>query len=192
MDDIKVLIEKSVKDGNRIIRTRVESLPLYRVKRVADECCNFIDYSDYLENCHFCLPIWSDLHDSKLNSHNMNEFKKSVRLYYGDDFNFYYVQLYKHSTERFVLTNTNEKVDKWDSSVVGVCAIPKHTPAEYISSVMTDIWEGTIVQYIIIDNETDEIVASYERWFETNTIKDWYIMCSEAKEKYGVELDEVK
>lgn len=192
MEDIKLLSETSVKDGNRIIRTRVESLPLYRAEKYVPEPYEFADLDSYFEDCHFCLPKWSELHDSKLDCDTMDRFKKLVHTNYGEEYNFYFVQLYKHSCERFILTDTDKRVDEWDSGIVGFCAIPKHTDKDSIGDQMTDIWEGTIYQYNIYNNETDDIIDTYERWLNYHTLKEWDDMCSEAKEKYGVNLDEIE
>lgn len=194
----KIISTERKRVGDKVIETTIKELPLYRVNKVQAEWWfeSGMVY-DYLVNeigCHFCLPKWKgSIHEIEIDRDSDNpmaDFKKAIKEKYADkEFNFYFVQEYQHSGSVFHLTDTDTRVDSWDSGIVGFCALPKNELATTIANMLTDLWEGTIDAYEIWNNETDEIEETYEYWLYTNTRDEWKDMCKFAKENYGVDIE---
>lgn len=199
--------ERALKQGNEnvVVETVIKELPRYSVNKVqADDWFEGGQIYDYLVGClglHFCLPEWKgSIHEidvSKDSDNPFEDFKKQVAEKYGDKFNYYWVHELRHSGISFTIaecphSDTGEfSIRNWDTSNVGFVAVPKDSKLELstIGNMLTDLWEGTIDLYEVYDNYHEEIVDSYEYWFNTTDRAEWNKTCKEAQETYGVDLE---
>lgn len=201
MKNAKTLeVKRELIDG-KVVETRKTELPRYSVSVVQAEW-RFEDGNVTDELCagigaHFCLSSWSgginEIEVDKDSDNPMEDFKAAIKEKYPSiDFNFYFVQEYRHGGSVFHLTESSERIDAWDSGIVGFCALPKGKNPKTVANMLTDLWEGTIYQYDIYDELHQEVVDGYEYWANTNTLEEWKEFCKEAKETYGVDLEEAK
>lgn len=192
---MKILSIEKERQGNKIIETTKRELPLYEVRKVqASWWWENGEGNDLLldKGIKFCLPKWKGLHSIDVDKYSDNPIKEFIeQIENKQDYNFYYIQEYNHSGSSFYLTETSNKIDQWDSSMVGFCAIPKSEKLKIsdIDNTLTDLWNGSIDAYEIWNNETDDIEEVYEVWANSTSSKDWAIMCEDAKKKYDIDLE---
>lgn len=199
---------ENVRKDNKVIRKTVivEELPLYScVKNYTNET----EIEDYIfllsESVKFCLPMWDELHSIDIDRNSdtpFSDFKKAV----GEDYECYWVKCLDHSGQYFSLSqephrdNGQFTVQNWDTSNVGFCAIPKKSASkmfdtpEKIANMMTNIANGSIWCYDIIDNEKEECIETYWRFLyeSDDQRKEWERNVKHAKDVYGIDLESVE
>lgn len=192
--------------GEKVVETTIKELDRYSVSKVQAEWWfeggQIYDYLVGTLGCHFCLPEWKgSIHEINVSTDSdnpMQDFRQAVIAKYGDKFNFFWVRELKHSGSSFTIAEMPHKdngqftIQNWDTSNVGFVAIPKDSKLELstLGNMLTDLWEGTIYSYEIYDNYHEENVDSYEYWLTTNNYDEWKKMCKEAKDTYGVDLEQ--
>lgn len=193
----KIIKTERVRQGNKIIETTVKELPLYSVSKTqANYWWEDGEFEDYLLNLKvICysktyegLNNTSFTSDSDSASDVLKEFTEYIASNFSG-YNVYVLQEYKHSGSVFHLTETTDRIDRWDSSIVGFMALPKNVDSQHLANEITDVYEGTIDVFDIVNNETNDVELSYERWLYTTTLKEWQDMCKEAQENYDVDLE---
>lgn len=189
--------ETRIKAGNKIIKTTVEELPLYRINKIqAFYWWEDGEFEDYLINKQIVAysPQYKWLNNTSFTSDstNANEVLKEFTKYISKlhkDYKVYVLQEYRHSGSCFHLTETTDKIDRWDSGIVGFMALPTNENKDTIANMITDVYEGTIDLIEIIDNETEEQVESYEYWLNTDSYKKYKEIQKDIKDKYGLDID---
>lgn len=189
--------ETKIKVGNKIVKTTVEELPLYRVIRgQAFYWWEDGEFEDYLLSkniiSYSIQYAWLNNANFSSDSRNASEvlelFTKYINKKYKG-YKVYVIQEYRHSGSCFHLTETTKKIDEWDSGIVGFMALPKTENATTIANMITDVYNGTIDLIEVVDNETEEIVDSYEYWLNTDSYKKYKEIQKDIKDKYGLDID---
>lgn len=189
--------ETRIKAGNKIIKTTVEELPLYRINKTqASYWWESGEFEEFLheEKIISYTPQYKWLNTTSFTSDstNANEVLKEFTKYVSKlhkDYKVYVLQEYRHSGSCFHLTETTDRIDRWDSGIVGFMALPKNTNAGTIANMITDVYEGTIDLIEIIDNETEEIIDTYEYWLNADTYEKYNNIQKEIKDTYGIGID---
>ena len=194
----QIVKQERIKVGNKIVETTIKELPLYRLcKTQASYWWESGMFDEFLKNKKIVsvsaqydwLNNTSDFEcDSRDIDEVLSKFSKYIKNKYGTDYKVYVVQEYRHSCGCFYLTDTTDRVDSWDSGFVGVMAMPKDVDSRLIANMITDVYEGTVDLYEIIDNETDEAVDEFEYWSNADSINKYHEIADEIKNKYGLEL----
>lgn len=196
----QIVKQERIKVGNKIVETTIKELPLYRLcKTQASHWWESGMFDEFLKNKKIVsvsaqydwLNNTSDFEcDSRDIDEVLSKFRKYIKNKYGTDYKVYVVQEYRHSGSCFYLTDTTDRVDSWDSGFVGVMAMPKDVDSNLIAHRITDVYEGTVDLYEIIDNETDEAVDEFEYWYNADSINKYHEIADEIKNKYGLELED--
>lgn len=195
----------NTKQGNKIIRTTVEELPLYSCRKTYADEWDIDTFTEDLtqDGLLFCLPRYKQLHTIKISTQSdkpFTEFKEQVKQQYGDNYNCYWIHCLSHSGEYYSISegafqHTNEfTVRNWDTSNAGFVAVPKNSKISltYISNMLTDLSNGSIYRYDIIDNETDETVETYYECLHATTREQRQQDIKHAKEIYNIDLDSIE
>lgn len=189
--------------GNKVVRTTTETLPRYKVIKTdvdfdflkQDSRGFFID-----KDIHICLPKYNVLHEVNISRESdtpMKDFKEYITKHYNKEYNFYWIREFNHSGSSFTLAETPHiKTDaftayNWDTSNVGFVAIPKNskiTP-ETVGNMITDLWEGTIYEYAVVDNLTNDYVDNWEFWLNTTTQEEYKQMVKYFKDTYDIDME---
>ena len=189
--------ETRIKAGNKIIKTTVEELPLYRINKTQAsylwEDGEFEDYLIYKQIITYS-PQYKWLNNTSFtsDSRNANEVLELFTKYINEkhkDYKVYVLQEYRHSGSCFHLTETTDRIDRWDSGIVGFMALPTNENKDTIANMITDVYEGTIDLIEIIDNETEEQVDSYEYWLNTDRIEKYKKIQKDIKDNYDIDMD---
>lgn len=198
----KLISSETKKVGNKIIETRVYEKPLYELRKTqADYWWDSGEFEEYLINRQIVSysptykwltsPDCSFSSDSRNANEVLELFTKYVKKTHKD-YNVYVLQEYRHSGSCFHLTETTTRIDRWDSGIVGFMALPKDVDSVRLGNMITDVYEGTIDVYEVVNNETDDVEDSYEYWLNTDSIDAWNKMEKEIKDKYGIDLDDLE
>lgn len=195
----------NTKQGNKIIRTTVEELPLYSCRKTYVDEWDIDTFTEDLINdgLLFCLPRYRQLHQIKISTQSdkpFTEFQEQVKKEYGDNYNYYWIHCLSHSGEYYSISegafqHTNEfTVRNWDTSNAGFVAVPKDLKISlnYISGMLTDLSNGSIYRYDIIDNEKDETVETYYEFLHATTKEQREFDVKNAKENYNIDLDDIE
>lgn len=193
------------KVGNKIIRTTVAELPLYTCRKTQADYYDISDLAESLltDGLLFCLPRYKQLHQIKISTQSdkpFTEFKEQVKKEYGDKYNCYWIHCLSHSGEYYSISegafqHTNEfTVRNWDTSNAGFVAVPKDLKIslDYISGMLTDLSNGSIYRYDIIDNENDETVETFYEFLYATTPEQRKQDLEHAKKVYDIDLDKVE
>ena len=193
------------RQGNKIIRTTVEELPLYSCRKTYADEWDIDTFTEDLtqDGLIFCLPRYKQLHTIKISTQSdkpFTEFKEQVKQQYGDNYNCYWIHCLSHSGEYYSISegafqHTNEfTVRNWDTSNAGFVAVPKNSKISltYISNMLTDLSNGSIYRYDIIDNETDETVETFYEFLHATTREQRQQDIKHAKETYNIDLDSIE
>ena len=194
----QIVKQERIKVGNKIVETTIKELPLYRLcKTQASYWWESGMFDEFLKNKKIVsvsaqydwLNNTSDFECDSMDIYEvLSKFRKYIKNKYGTDYKVYVVQEYRHGGSCFYLTDTTDRVDRWDSGFVGVMAMPKDVDSSLIANMITDVYGGTVDLYEIIDNETDESVDAFEYWFNADRINKYHEIADEIKNKYGLEL----
>lgn len=184
-------------DSKTVLITTEQESPRYVPSIVcADWECEFA-----LESIHESTLIWipkrsdySNLSNYELDEDELTgDLKEDLALFQskiGDDYEAYVLGAYIHSGTSFSVSKSGDHRCRFDSSQLGFLGIKKSssmTP-ETVAKALTSIWEGEFYEYQVYDELREEIVDS----ICTDDYKEAKDFCSEMKERYGVDFDDVK
>lgn len=193
------------KVGNKIIRTTVVELPLYTCRKYQADDFDLSDMEESLliDGLLFCLPRYRQLHTIDISRESdtpFKDFQEHIKKEYGDKYKCYWISCLDHSGEYYSVNENAFQHDgtftvrNWDTSNVGFVAIPKDTKItpEYISNLLTDLANGSVYRYDIIDNENDETVETFYEFLYSTTPEQRKQDLEHAKKVYDIDLDKVE
>lgn len=189
----KTISTERKKFGNKIIETTIKEIPLYSIiKTQAEQWWNDSLFVDYLIDSKISIfsrtyPWLNNVeyaNDSDDAGEVLKQFKKLNK-----NKDVYVLQEYRHGNSVFYLTPNTDRIDRWDSGIVGFVALPKGINSSLLAKMITDVFEGTVDAIRVINNETNEEEAYYEYWSHADDNKRWNEIAKEIKEQYGCNLE---
>ena len=193
MKNIKELGRKLV--DNKIVVSLEETLPRYSIEtEKADYWWDNGEFEDYLldskvvsysiaykwlNNCEY-------ENESRNGSEVLEDFTKWVNKNYKD-YSVYVLQEYRHSGSVFHLTKTTNKVDEWDSGIVGFMALPNNMDSGHLADMITDVYEGNVDIVKVVDNLTGDVLEEYEFWGRSGDYKEECKIREHIKKEFNCE-----
>jgi len=159
------------------------------------ECCKiYVPKGDYKCLTNFEIN-YEDLNGASLEEDRQIFQKKLDEAFGKDEYEAFVLGAYIHSGTSFSVNKEGNHVCRFDSSQLGFIGLKKNTEdcysAEHADKVAEDLtaaWEGEFMEYQVIDNLTDDV----ETAMVTADYHDATEWCDKAKEKYGVNFDNVE
>lgn len=201
--------EKRVCEGNVVHVTQTFDIPRY-TGRMYGNCREYCDmtYDLIQDEC----KIWCGARNfSKLSNvefepkgdtlqEDLQAFQKMLDKEFGKGkYEAFVLGAYIHGGTSFSINKCGNHVCRFDSSQLGFIGLinePKETTehnyisseADMVAEELTACWEGEFVNCMVIDEETEEVVDEICS-YQYNALEKFKV---DAKEKYGVDFDEVK
>lgn len=195
----KIINREVTRKDNKLIEVVTKEIPLFSLSKTqADYWWEDGEFEEYLLN-HNIIAFskgykWLNNTSFKNDSCNAGEvledFTKHVKSV-NKDYKVFVLQEYRHGGSCFYLTETTERVDLWDSCIVGFIALLPEENPRLLADMITDVYNGTVDVFEVIDNETNEIENSYEYWANADSIEKYHNIEHELKTKYGLDIEEV-
>ena len=140
--------------------------------------------SDYSNLCNYELDDEDEL------TGNLAEDLALFQSKIGDDYEAYVLGAYIHSGTSFSVSKFGDHRCRFDSSQLGFLGIKKSSNLnpDSVAKSLTSIWNGEFYEYQVYDELRSEIVDS----ICTDDYVEAKDFCSEMKERYGVNFDDVK
>lgn len=193
-----------------ILTSRIVNRYTLRVEDM-DPCWYDEMISDLHEKCVFAIADvtgrnfkhldntdWAEGFD-RIGPDSKSEFEDWLKEYIPErKFRVFYVQVYEHSGVAFTVSWKRELKDQWDSSIIGLVAVPLHEEdgemfdfchgdvalrgnvdeiLRVFSRYLTDLWEGSFKEYQIIDELTgdveDSIIDTYKSKLVSNMLSQY-------------------
>jgi len=194
----KIISREVKRIDNKLIEVTIKELPLFKLfKTEASYLWEDGFFEDYLHNKNIVAysKTYSWLNNTHFKNDSddpnevLNDFTKHVKQL-NEDYKVFVLQEYRHGTSCFYLTDTTDRVDRWDSGIVGFIALLPTEQPRLLADMITDVYNGTVDVYEVINNETDDVEASYEYWANADSLEKYNNISYELKTKYGLDIEE--